>query len=107
MFHILKRVDMMRAKRADRVKGQFLNLLRKKLKTRYRAEKLESKLITFQSIIKPNLQLAQIFRDFKLNVIHNRVIRSTNCIKARKYLKAFKVNLILNRDERAYGSLLE
>ena len=39
--------------------------------------------------------------------MHNQVIRAANRIKARKYLKAFRVNVLLNKDERAYGNLLE
>ena len=46
-------------------------------------------------------------RDFKLYVIHNKTIRRLNRLKARKNLKAFKVNVILNKDERAYNNLLE
>ena len=107
MFQIWKRVELQGKKREDRLKQRFIHLLKKKLKTRYREEKLESKLITFQSITKPNLQIAHIFRDFKLNAIHNKVVRRTNRIKARKYLKAFRVNVILNNDGRAYDNLLE
>ena len=100
MFQIQKRIELAYVRREDRLKLKFINLLKKQLRTKYIEEKLESKLITFQTIIKPNLLIAHKFRDFKLNVIHNRTVRRINRIKARKYLKAFKVNVILNNDQR-------
>ena len=49
--------------------------LKKKLKVRYREERLESKLITFQTITKVRLLKKSILRDFRLNVILNRALR--------------------------------
>ena len=49
--------------------------LKKKLKIRYREERLESKLITFQTITKVRLIKKNILRDFRLNIRLNRTLR--------------------------------
>ena len=49
--------------------------LKKKLKIRYREERLESKLITFQTITKVRLIKKNILRDLRLNIRLNRTLR--------------------------------
>ena len=49
--------------------------LKKKLKVRYREERLESKLITFQTITKVRLIKKNILRDLRLNIRLNRTLR--------------------------------
>ena len=68
------------------MKAKFIAALKKKLKVRYRLERLESKLITFQTITKLRLVKQNILRDLKLNIRLNKTLRALNRREALKVL---------------------